>query len=169
MEQALITARELLKDVTPLRRDCGRVCGARCCRPLEGEDTGMLLFPGEEEAYRQKEGWEIRPLNEGQLLVCAGSCARQERPLSCRLFPLLPLPAADGGVRPVMDARARAVCPLVRHGLIGLDPAFVAAVKAAGEALMRSETQAAFLRRLEREQQEWKQIADYLMGRSSHV
>ena len=47
MDAAVSAAREKLKNVTPLKNDCGRVCGARCCRPLDGEETGMLLFPGE--------------------------------------------------------------------------------------------------------------------------
>ena len=96
MDAAVSAAREKLKQVTPLKRDCGRICGARCCRPLEGEETGMLLFPGEAEAYAGKPGWEVRRAAQGDLLVCPGSCGRDERPLSCRLFPLLPL-IGDGG------------------------------------------------------------------------
>ena len=60
MDAAVAAAREKLKNITPLKRDCGRVCGAACCRPLEGEETGMLLFPGEAEAYVGREGWKIR-------------------------------------------------------------------------------------------------------------
>ena len=56
MNDTLKKAREILAEVTPLKGDCGRVCGARCCRPLETEETGMLLFPGEEEAYAGKHG-----------------------------------------------------------------------------------------------------------------
>ena len=47
MDAVLLAAREKLNNVTPLRRDCGRVCSAACCRPLGGEETGMLLFPME--------------------------------------------------------------------------------------------------------------------------
>ena len=50
MNEAVEQARALLETLTPLKRDCGRLCGARCCRSLEGEETGMVLFPGEEEA-----------------------------------------------------------------------------------------------------------------------
>ena len=56
MEPVLSEAREKLKELTPLKADCGRVCGARCCAPLEGEETGMLLFPGEAEAYAGRSG-----------------------------------------------------------------------------------------------------------------
>ena len=53
MHEALEKARELLENVTPLKTDCGKVCGGRCCRPLEAEETGMLLFPGEEDFYEE--------------------------------------------------------------------------------------------------------------------
>ena len=42
MNDAFFLAREKLNHVTPLKRDCGRICGARCCRSCEGEETGML-------------------------------------------------------------------------------------------------------------------------------
>jgi hypothetical protein len=60
MQDTLKKARELLADVTPLKTDCGKVCGAKCCRSLEDEETGMLLFPGEEEAYLEKESSKHR-------------------------------------------------------------------------------------------------------------
>ena len=46
MSAAVLTARALLSNLTPLKSDCGRLCGGACC---QGDDaTGMLLFPGEE-------------------------------------------------------------------------------------------------------------------------
>ena len=90
MDAAVAAAREKLKNVTPLKRDCGRVCGAACCRPLEGEETGMLLFPGETEAYAGREGWKIRHTARGDMVVCPGRCDRDDRPLSCRLFRCCP-------------------------------------------------------------------------------
>lgn len=83
MHDKLEKAREILAEVTPLKTDCGKVCGARCCRSLEGEETGMLLFPGEEAYYAGKPGWTLRRTASGTLLVCPGSCARDERPLAC--------------------------------------------------------------------------------------
>ena len=154
MDAAVSAAREKLNNVTPLKKDCGRVCGARCCRPLEGEETGMLLFPGEAEAYAELEGWTVRHAAQGDIVVCPGTCNREERPLSCRFFPLLPLIGDDGTIRVVMDQRARAVCPLARQGKSALDPAFIDAVREAGELLAQSEEQALFLDVLEEEQQE---------------
>jgi hypothetical protein len=158
MDAAVSAAREKLKNVTPLKKDCGRVCGARCCRPLEGEETGMLLFPGEAEAYADREGWVVRHAAQGDIVVCPGTCDREERPLSCRLFPLLPLIGDDGAIRVVTDLRARAVCPLARQGKSALDPEFIDAVREAGELLAQSEEQALFLDVLEAEQEELREL-----------
>lgn len=160
MDAAVSAAREKLKQVTPLKRDCGRICGARCCRPLEEEETGMLLFPGEAEAYAGKPGWEVRRTARGDLLLCPGACGRDERPLSCRLFPLLPLIGDDGEIRVVTDLRAKAVCPLARQGKSAMDPAFIAAVREAGEILSAADEQAVFLDVLAEEQEELKQLRD---------
>ena len=158
MDAAVSAAREKLKNVTPLKKDCGRVCGARCCRPLEGEETGMLLFPGEAEAYADREGWVVRHAAQGDIVVCPGTCDREERPLSCRLFPLLPLIGDDGNILVVTDLRAKAVCPLARQGKSALDPAFIEAVREAGELLAQSEEQAMFLDVLEAEQEELREL-----------
>lgn len=160
MDAAVSAAREKLKNVTPLKRDCGRVCGARCCRPLEGEETGMLLFPGEAEAYAGKAGFEVRKTARGDLLICSGTCGRDDRPLSCRLFPLLPVIGDDGKIRAVTDLRAKAVCPLARQGKSAMDPAFSDAVREAGEILAAEDEQAVFLNMLEEEQNELKRLRD---------
>ena len=164
MNPVLLAAREKLKSVTPLKRDCGRVCGAACCRSPENEETGMLLFPGEEEAYTGKEGWTIRETAMGPMAVCPGHCDRDGRPLACRLFPLLPVIREDGEVRAVTDLRAKAVCPLARQGRSALDPAFTEAVREAGSLLAADEEQAAFLKRLEEEQEELKRLRKALGG-----
>ena len=157
MSDSLGQAREILRDVTPLRVDCGQICGGACCRSLPGERTGMLLFPGEEAYYQGKPGYELLETATVPLVVCAGSCDRGERPLSCRLFPLLPVLRAEG-VKVAMDARARAVCPLATQGVRGLSDAFVEAVRQAGQALVEDETQRAFLRRLTEEQDELRAL-----------
>lgn len=157
MSDCLDRAREVLRDITPLISDCGRVCGGACCRSLPGERTGMLLFPGEDAYYRGKPGYEVLETESGPLLVCVGSCEREERPLSCRLFPLLPVIRAEG-VRVAMDARARAACPLAAQGVRGLSEAFVEAVRQAGQALLADEAQRAFLLRLTGEQDELRAL-----------
>ena len=124
----------------------------------------MLLFPGEEEAYTGKEGWTIRETAMGLMAVCPGHCDRDGRPLACRLFPLLPVIREDGEVRAVTDLRARAVCPLARQGRSALDPAFTEAVREAGSLLSADGEQAAFLKRLEEEQEELKRLRKALGG-----
>ena len=163
MQDVLKRARELLAAVTPLKTDCGRVCGARCCRSLDEEETGMLLFPGEEDFYEDAEGWRILPAGRDLLLVCPGTCDRSRRPLACRMFPLLPVPA-EGGVRVRTDERARGICPLAKQGKRSMDPAFAEAVKRAGEILAADPAQAAFLGRLAEEQEELRRLRERLGG-----
>ena len=167
MDDALFRAREKLNSITPLKRDCGRVCGSRCCDSLEGEETGMLLFPGEDMLYRDREGWTIRQTPAGLMVICPGTCSREDRPLACRLFPLLPV-IRDGAVRAAVDQRAYAVCPLARQGIRALDPEFTAAVRQAGEMLAADEEQRRFLEMLTEGQDELKQLRDRLGG-DSHV
>lgn len=118
----------------------------------------MLLFPGEADAYADKAGWEIRETARGMMILCPGVCSREERPLSCRLFPLLPLIGDDGKIRVIPDQRAKPVCPLARQGKEALDPAFIEAVREAGELLAEHEEQAVFLDMLEEEQEELKEL-----------
>ena len=158
MEQALEKARALLETLTPLKKDCGRLCGARCCESLEGEETGMLLFPGEEACYADKPGWKLKEAENGTIVICPGRCERTERPLSCRMFPLLPEQTAEGGIRVRTDLRARAVCPLAKQGLSAMDPDFREAVRAAGEVLSASPRQAEMMEKLRMEQEELRSI-----------
>ena len=117
----------------------------------------MLLFPGEEAYYRDRASYELMETETGPLLICHGVCDRAERPLSCRLFPLLPV-IREGEIRVAMDARARAACPLAAQGIAGLSEDFVEAVRQAGRALLADEAQQAFLRRLTREQDELRAL-----------
>ena len=166
MNDVLLLCREKLNDITPLKRDCGRICGARCCRSCDGEETGMLLFPGEEALYRDKPGWKILEEANGKMVICPGTCVRDERPLACRLFPLLPL-IREEGIRAAADLRARAVCPLARQGIRAVDPAFRDAVREAGEMLAEDGEQRCFLQALTAEQDEIRQLRERLGG--SHV
>lgn len=163
MRDSLRKARELLLDVTPLKTDCGKACGARCCQSLEGEETGMLLFPGEEEAYQGKPEWKLRRTASGTLLVCSCRCDREERPLACRIFPLLPV-IRGGEVKVAGDQRAKAVCPLLRQGIRSMDPAFIDAVKEAGRILAGDPEQRRFMEQLTEEQDELKSLREKLGG-----
>ena len=167
MPEILLQARALLESVTPLRTDCGLACGGACCRPLEGETTGMLLFPGEEAYYEGRAGYRMVPTQAGTLLICTGRCARADRPLSCRLFPLLPLLRTDG-VKVATDLRAKTVCPLARQGKAALAPEFVEAVRRAGQLLTQDNATRTFLHELTRQQDEFKALRAQFR-RDTHV
>ena len=147
--------RDLLADCTPLETDCGALCAAACCQPLEAEETGMLLFPGEERFYRDQPDWQIHPATGGLLLICPGHCRREDRPLACRLFPLLPLLRPEG-IRVAMDARARAVCPLRQAR--ACREAFVERLRQVGERLQEDPVQRAFLEQLTAQQDALREI-----------
>ena len=62
-KEALLAARDLLEQVTPLSTDCGALCGAACCQDSPDEDSvaGMLLFPEEAPLYARQGAWmELR-------------------------------------------------------------------------------------------------------------
>ena len=167
LPDVLLRARALLEDLTPLKTDCGLTCGHACCHPMEGETTGMLLFPGEEAYYESREGYRMTATNQGALLICSGQCNRADRPLSCRLMPLIPVLREDG-VKVATDLRAKTVCPLARQGKDALDPDFVTAVREVGRILAEDEDQRAFLLKLTAQQDELKALRNQFR-RSTHV
>ena len=118
--------------LTPMRTDCGTLCGAACCGTGPDGQGGVHLFPGE-EALLQGQDWvtEIAPDALAPIMLCAGRCDRERRPLGCRIFPLTPVRGRSGKWTVRLDARARAMCPLLASGIGGLDPDFVKAVRAA--------------------------------------
>ena len=151
--EAVLEARNLLNNLTPLKTDCGRLCQGACCQG--DEQTGMLLFPGEEAFYENCAFARIIPAGftlggcDAQLLVCSGTCQRENRPLACRLFPLFLKFKEDGVTKLRMDARAKAVCPLTDYGIRALDPDFKQAARKAYDALLDDEACAAYLRDLD--------------------
>ena len=167
LPDVLLRARALLEDLTPLKTDCGLLCEGLCCHPLEGEMTGMLLFPGEEAYYEGREGYRMTATEQGPLLICSGRCDRADRPLSCRLMPLIPLVREDG-VKVATDLRAKTVCPLARQGKDALSPEFVAAVREVGRILAEDDAQRAFLLKLTAQQDELKALRNQFR-RGTHV
>ena len=124
-----------LKNVTPLYFDCGELCNGKCCKG--NENLGMLLFPGEEEFI--DENINITVKNGTSVAVCNGSCDRQKRPLSCRIYPLFPLLKNENGkeyIEVVYDPRAN--CPLC-FGEHKLSKRFVKSVKRVGKYLLCNE------------------------------
>ena len=94
---------KLTANVTPLKEDCGGLCGAVCCRPDQENTLGMYLFPGEEKMFTGNEDWlqwerrdprrdDFPPswVDPVYFVRCTKPCPREMRPLSCRFFPLTP-------------------------------------------------------------------------------
>lgn len=152
--QRLEAARAILEAVTPLKGDCGKICGGACCKPDADGHGGMLLFPGEAALYDAGLPWAqitdsgLSAADEPiQFFTCEGACPRAERPLACRIFPLTPVVLGSAlAVEP--DIRAWPVCPLMPHGTRGLSPAFVSGVQAAMALLWEDETYRPFFRLL---------------------
>lgn len=124
---------KIMGELTPLKVDCGQLCGGACCK---GDSrTGMLLFPGEESPLTVIEGEQGK-----RLAVCNGTCDRQSRPLSCRIFPFFPTISENGKIFVEPDLRAARLCPLIEHSdEIDFDPKFFKAVKKVGKILVKDD------------------------------
>ena len=102
-------------DTTPLLVDCGKLCGGACCECDEIEETGMYLFPGEEKLFINNPDFKIVDSEflygenkRAKILICKGTCDRDLRPLSCRIFPIIPLVSGDS-FELIFDPRAKSV------------------------------------------------------------
>ncbi len=134
----------IIGDKTPLKKDCGTVCDTACCKG--DRDTGMLLFPFEKTNLTVKEKDGVR------LAVCEGHCKREERPLSCRIFPFFPYVTNEGKIRVIPDIRGVNVCPLVSHfNEVKFDRGFLWRLKKAGRLLYADEACRDFMAQTTRE------------------
>ena len=141
----------LFDDVTPLRADCGMLCGKACCKG--DENTGMLLFPHEETAFKTIKS------QSGSLCVCNGVCERNDRPLSCRIFPLFPALDKNGNIKVIPDLRGADICPLVRQAEnVSFDRRFLRHVRVTGKILSRDAECREFLRKVTEQIEEISEI-----------
>lgn len=145
MKQDVITqAKRVLLPYTPLKADCGLVCDKACCRG--DEDTGMLLFPGEDTVFPVKEK------NGRRLCVCNGKCNRSDRPLSCIIFPFFPYMTPEGKIKARADVRGTALCPLIHHEEnVLFSRIFLRRVARAGRIFAKDEECRSFLWEISRE------------------
>ncbi len=122
---------KVMGELTPLKADCGRLCSGACCKG--DANTGMRLFPLEETRLPYKE------LPSGvRLVVCNGSCNREERPLACRIFPFFPTIDEKGRVYTELDYRGTRVCPMIEHSSeIIFDRRFLRSVRKVGRILAK--------------------------------
>lgn len=131
-------ANKIIGNKTPLKKDCGKICGGACCKG--DSDTGMLLFPFESSNFQVKEKDGVR------LCVCEGECNRKDRPLSCRIFPFFPYVTTEGKIKVIPDIRGANVCPLIAHfNETDFDRGFLYRVKKVGRLLYEDEQCREFL------------------------
>ncbi len=130
---------KVMGELTPLKADCGKLCGHACCKG--DNSTGMRLFPFEETVL------SVKVTESGdRLAVCSGNCNRAERPLACRIFPFFPVIDDKGKIYVEPDVRAKRLCPLITHSdEIVFDKRFFKAVKKVGQILAKDEACREFL------------------------
>lgn len=153
-EIVIKSAYSALKKLTPLQFDCGKICNGKCCKG--DADTGMLLFPGEEKLI--DKDINIIERDGAFYAICNGSCNRNYRPLSCRIFPLFPVIKNDDGkeyIEVTFDSRAD--CPLVNEEY-KISRNFCNKVKRVGKYLLLNEETEAFYRNLSAEIEEIDQL-----------
>lgn len=138
---------ELLEDATPCRFDCGVLCGAACCKG--GDRDGMILFPGERDFFAGKPGFTIRRnyAYGYEYLVCGGTCERDDRPLSCRIYPYFFYVAENSSVVAAPDVRAPGHCPLARRDA-ALSRLFLRRMRMCAKAIREDPDLYAFVRGL---------------------
>ncbi len=160
-EKALKKVYKCLENVTPLKTDCGEICKGECCKG--DNDTGMILFPGEERFFEDKAGFVIKKSSDGKnILICSGSCDRESRPVSCRIFPLFPM-LVDGRIYVFDDPRAKGICPLL-YDQIKLNRIFEKRVAKAGKILASNEETRGFLEKMTDELSEIISMTQDILG-----
>ena len=115
----------------------------------------MLLFPGEETTLDVIEKDGVR------ICVCNGSCDRNERPLSCMIFPFFPYISPEGRIKVIPDIRGGEICPIVRNFTeTKLDRRFLRRVKKVGRLLKEDDECRAFLEGISREMDAYISLLD---------
>ena len=153
----LSRALALIENVTPLKTDCGALCGAACCRDDNDAGGGVWLLPGEDAGSMT---WGhcnagIMPVTKEKCvtLFCDKPCERGLRPFMCRIFPLSPYfskKREEWDVR--IDRRSAMLCPLFAYGTKGLNPEFVANCRAAVRLLAEDDEYLELLEKLQAEE-----------------
>ena len=153
MKKVYEKAYSIIGDLTPIPADCGKLCKKACCKG--DSETGMYLFPFENLMLYGTESWLNISKSEfnytldrfADIAVCTRQCPRDRRPLSCRIFPLVPYVDTKGNYKVIMDKRAKSVCPLAfALDDSELDTDFFNAVYRVGEYLMNYRMIAKFIK-----------------------
>ena len=109
----------LLENVTPLKFDCGKLCGSACCKDnvFSDDSEGMLLLPFEKQ-YLYDKGFEIKDTPDASFALCKGKCDRRYRPFMCRIFPYYIRIKQNGQslkLNVLTDPRAISFCPVAKR------------------------------------------------------
>ena len=151
--ETLLKAYTRLEDVTPLKYDCGTLCGALCCHDngKNGETLGMWLLPHEKELLEaltsdsEDTRFTFGKADDGtETVFCEGSCDRRFRPFACRIYPFYPyLSKKEDGRTKIevrIDPRARFSCPIaMKDAYLRPSIEFVWSVKCAVRELLKDE------------------------------
>ncbi len=151
----------LLENVTPLKTDCGLLCGASCCRDNGEAGSAVWLLPGEEDGdFSWAEVSDTATPVTGtpmKQIYCNAFCERTKRPFLCRIFPLSPYYSKTKSIWSVrMDRRAAALCPLFMCGIRGLDPVFTGTCREAVRLIASDPEGEQLLRILEAEEDAYR-------------
>ncbi len=127
----------LLDRVSPIKTDCGLLCGSACCNCEDSStvpegtdfDMGIYLLPGEEKLFSRKENWLKWSVEDAEdydfpdnwvgkiyFVRCKTPphCPREKRPLQCRFYPLTPYLNEDGMLRLIYSVSSLPYqCPLI--------------------------------------------------------
>ena len=98
------------------------MCGAACCQDTinDGSEAGMYIYPGERVMLKDYSGIRIEKSDFeyggkcAEIAICKGVCDRRLRPLSCRIFPLIPYKKEGSPLTVITDPRAKSMCPLAK-------------------------------------------------------
>ena len=129
--EAIEKARKYLEKITPLKSDCGLLCGSLCCKKNDKDDSdnsdnfGMWLFPFEDELYKNNSNFKVIKADGNSsypFLLCGYSgkennfCKREERPLFCRFFPYFPI-IKNRRIKIIIHPTALKMCPAISSKL----------------------------------------------------
>lgn len=159
-EKVIESCYSQLRKITPLDFDCGKICNGKCCKG--DEKTGMIIFPGEEKFI--DENLKIFKNADGDMVaVCSGSCDRNKRPLSCRIYPLFPLLTEKEGkttIEVIFDYRAD--CPITK-GEYNINRKFKKAVKRVGKYLLLNEETKEYYKEVSQLQTDYIELIEKLI------
>ncbi len=151
MNDNLIKARDLLERSAPLgRSDCGKLCNGLCCKG--DKDTGMWLFPGEEELYKDNSDFTIKETDGNfgyNMIICNSTCNRGERPLACRIYPFYPRIDGDK-ISVIKDLRGVSSCPILKEEMKP-DLKFLRNMRKATRYLIRDEEMKNYILNMQQE------------------